>query len=64
MDFRYEFLKLRERLILSFWRRVPNSFLYYGVIQAWSRASTTDYKNKHIDEITWSYTCKYLEKNN
>lgn len=42
--------------------KLSKKFLYYCVIEAWAKASTDTYSDKHPDEITWVMVCKYLER--
>jgi hypothetical protein len=53
---------MKERIIMWFWRKVPKSWLYWAVNQAWVYGSTTKYTDKHPDEITWSQVQKFLKE--
>jgi hypothetical protein len=54
---------IKESALHWLWDKVPKSWLYWAVIHAWAKASVREYPHLHPDEITWSMTCKYLEKN-
>lgn len=59
---KYQFLKYKEKFIIWFWWKMPNSVLFWAVNQAWAKATTTEFTNKHPDEITWSEMQKWLLK--
>lgn len=62
MNLSYELTKRKENLIIWFWSKAPNSFLYWAVNQAWAKATCTKFTDKHPDEVTWSMMQKYLEE--
>lgn len=51
----------KEKLLLTFWWKVPRSWIYWAVIAAWADVSTNEYKHLTPGEITWDMTCKALE---
>lgn len=51
-----------EKLIISFWHKVPKSWLYWAVIVVWAKAMSEKYGDKHPDEITWNMILEFLNK--
>ncbi len=52
--------KMKEKIIIWFWSKVPNSVLYWAVNQAWAKATCREFTDKQPDEVTWSMMQKYL----
>lgn len=52
----------KEKTITWLWSLVPNRVLYWAVITAWARATTSTYDDKHPDEVTWTMMMNYLKQ--
>lgn len=62
MGLRYEWAKRREKLIVRFWSKVPDSWLYWAVNQAWAKATCTEFTDKHPCEVSFSMVQKFLAR--
>lgn len=52
----------REKALVWFWHKIPDSWLYWAVITAWARVTTKEYQYLTPNEVTWEMTCKALRK--
>lgn len=52
----------KEKLIVKFWHLMPNSFIYWAVIEAWARATTQKYTSKTPSEVTWDMALDNLTR--
>ncbi len=57
---KYIINKYIEKSIIWFWWKMPNSVLFWAVNQAWAKATTSIYSDKHPNEVTWEMMQKYL----
>lgn len=62
MILRHKVIRLKEKLLIYFWYKVPNKCLYWAVNSAWAKASTLRYANKTPDEINWEMVQRYLSE--
>lgn len=51
---------LRQDFLHWFWKKIPNSWLYWAVIQAWANSTVEHYTHKTPDEVNWIMACDYL----
>lgn len=50
----------KERFLIWFWSKIPNSWLYWAVNQAWAKATTTEFTDRSPNEVTWDMMQRYL----
>lgn len=57
-------VKVEDNFMFTLMKWVPNWILYYAVITAWSRATTSE-RFSHLtpDSLTWDMVRKFLEGN-
>lgn len=60
IDYKYEWSKKRTNLIFWFWRQFPKSWMYWAVIAIWAEATSTEFTDKHPDEINWNMMARWL----
>ena len=51
---------MKERFLIWFWSLLPNSWLYWAVNQAWAKATTTLFTDRHPNEVSWEMMQRYL----
>lgn len=60
-NLRYQISKWKSNVVISFWSKMPNSWIYYAVNQAWAKATTQRFTDRHPDDVRWSDVQKFLE---
>lgn len=60
-EMKYFIEKIRYQLMWFLLKKVPKKVLYYMVIQAWAIATTTKFRDKQPDDVTFSDVCRMLE---
>lgn len=53
---------MKEKFCLWFWRKVPNSWKYWCVINVWAQATTSEYSAYSPNDVTWIMVMKFLDK--
>lgn len=53
MDFKYEYNKIREKILTKIVWKLPSRILYWAIIRGFADATTGKWGNTHPDDVNY-----------